>query len=91
MCIRDRRYSVSELSMVLLIQSEEELPAEELKKALEEMNYEFYSCLKVQSYTGISTAVQEPLEISRPVSYTHLLYLSRLICRLCSSGQQSRK
>ncbi|MFQ9152872.1 MAG: hypothetical protein ACLR6B_16685 [Blautia sp.] len=59
------RYSVSELSMVLLIQSEEELPAEELKKALEEMNYEFYSCLKVQSYTGISTAVQEPLEISR--------------------------
>lgn len=59
------RYSVSELSMVLLIQSDEELPAEELKKALEEMNYEFYSCLKVQSYTGISTAVQEPLEISR--------------------------
>ena len=59
------RYSVSELSMVLLIQSDEELPAEELKKALEEMNYEFYSCLKVQSYTGISTAVQEPLEIAR--------------------------
>ena len=29
------------------------------------MNYEFYSCLKVQSYTGISTAVQEPLEIAR--------------------------
>ncbi|MCI5860312.1 MAG: AraC family transcriptional regulator [Blautia sp.] len=59
------RYSVSELSMVLLIRSAEELPAEELKKALEEMNYEFYSCLKVQSYTGISNAVKEPLEIAR--------------------------
>ena len=59
------RYSASELSMVLLIRSREELPAEELKKALEEMNYEFYSCLKVQSYTGISKAVKEPLEIAR--------------------------
>ncbi|MFQ9396369.1 MAG: hypothetical protein ACLR2E_23035 [Lachnospiraceae bacterium] len=35
------RYSVSELSVVLLIWSQEELPAVELKKALEEMNYEF--------------------------------------------------
>ena len=59
------RYSVSELSVVLLIWSQEELPAVELKKALEEMNYEFYSCLEVQSYTGISTAVREPLEIAR--------------------------
>lgn len=59
------RYSVSELSVVLLIRSREELPALELKKALEEMNYEFYSCLEVQSYTGISTAVKEPLEIAR--------------------------
>ena len=59
------RYPVSELSVILLIQSEEELSALELKKALEEMNYEFYSCLKVQSYTGISAAVKEPLEIAR--------------------------
>ena len=59
------RYSVSELSVVLLIQNSEELPATEIKRALEEMNYEFYSCLEVQSYTGISTAVREPLEIAR--------------------------
>lgn len=67
------RYSVSELSVVLLIWSQEELPAVELKKALEEMNYEFYSCLEVQSYTGISTAVREPLEIARQYEIDHTL------------------
>lgn len=59
------RYQVSELSCVLLIQNDTKIAGEELKAALEKMNYEFYSKFKVQSYAGISRTANGPLEISR--------------------------
>lgn len=59
------RYQPSALSCVLLIQNDEKIPGEDLKEALEKMNYEFYSRCKVQSYAGISHSAGSPTEISR--------------------------
>lgn len=58
-------YKPSELSWVLILQMEEAVSGKEVKETLEMSNYEFYSCLRVQSYTGVSRMVRNPLEIAR--------------------------
>ncbi len=58
-------YKPSELSWVLILQLEEAVPGKEIKEILEMSNYEFYSCLRIQSYTGVSRMVSNPLEIAR--------------------------
>ena len=59
------KYQISELSCVLLLRNEDEICPTNLKSAFEQINFEFYSRFKVQSYIGISRVGMEPLEISR--------------------------